>query len=441
MSSHQMALALFQDFSPIGESIESVPQELGFKKNNIFVDIVDLGLIARRAIDVAYFIVAEEAINHQVYEVDINFFKWLMHYPSNNHQHLKKILRECQKAAIQVNDLDEMDESQDRWVSVPLLGPVGISGGKLYFEIHDKLRGHIKNPETFHFLSLRIVFKSLFSKVIYDLVQPHIDVGVTPWIELSLLREKLSCDTKTYLDFKYFRRNIIEKAVAEINEVSNLELTFDSQNIPGSKRIGALRFRVRRTAALDAAKAAMLLLKAQYDVLYKEFGLNTIQINEIILERNRWDDDSIQRAIDYTRYCIARGKVKHSVGGYFMKALKEGYSVGTQDWLLLEAQQAEDLQREEKYEAVKSNHEAEAAKRDARLKEEWEKGLQAYQALSPEEKAQVLGTYYRTTAADLMAKRLSVDVTQLESKMDESWVAQSIGLYMFNTLLRKASIQ
>lgn len=56
---HQMALALFEELAPKDLSICDAPDEVGYNRSDVFLDLTDLSLAGRRAIDVAYFIVAQ----------------------------------------------------------------------------------------------------------------------------------------------------------------------------------------------------------------------------------------------------------------------------------------------------------------------------------------------------------------------------------------------
>lgn len=46
--------------------------------------------------------------------------------------------------------------------------------------------------------------------------------------------------------FKYFKRDWLEPAVKQINEVSDLSLSYETRNEQGSRKIGRLRFRIQR---------------------------------------------------------------------------------------------------------------------------------------------------------------------------------------------------
>lgn len=62
-------------------------------------------------------------------------------------------------------------------------------------------------------------------------------------IDLAELRESVfRCTQPCYLDYKYFKRDILEKAVAEVNRVTDLTFAYDPVKV--GRKIGAIRWRL-----------------------------------------------------------------------------------------------------------------------------------------------------------------------------------------------------
>lgn len=449
-SGQQLALSLFEDLAAVGGTIEHAPKDLGYHRNNILIQITDLNLTARRAIDVAYFLVAEEPELKKGYEVDLNFFRWLMAYPSNNRTHLRAVLREGQKAALQVEMPDSADETTpDRWGSVQLLGFVAINNGKLYFEVHENLQKHIKNPKTSHFLSLKYVFKSLHAKIIYDRLQLFVDESITPWYDLDHLRQLLGCTAKTYEEFKYLKRYVLEVAIKQINEITDLEVDYDTKNVPGSKKIGQLRFRIKKRAGIDSGKAAMLLLKNLYVSLTEEFGCSTADINKILANRTEWTDDRILQAMDYTRFQLAQKKIKKRVAGYLIMALEKGLIVGEADRIVAMQQQSRlgaPLPKpfnntQEQLPAALSAHIDHV--RSADLKQRSEKALMGYKVykdLPADDQHTLLTAFCAGPVASIICRRMKITAEQLPEKIDtDEWVRDEFGAFVVGSLRTKTA--
>lgn len=430
----QLALALYEDFALREEGVEKAPAELGFRRSNALVRIVDLNLAGRRLIDVAYFLASEDAEIHKEYRVDLGLFRWLLATTSRNQRHLEKLIREAQRAAIELNEIDSEEPSKDRYGRVPLLGPAFVGDGMFTFELSERLQRVIKNPTTSHFFSLKFVFKSVHSKVLYDRLQPYIDAGATPWMAVPELRAWLECETKTYDLFKHFRNKVLELAIAEIREVTGLDIEIVTQNLPGTKRIGQVRFRLTKATALkNEQKVEFIVLRSLYETLRKEFALNGTEFNEIITNRETFTDERIQQAIDYTRHNANLGKVKIRAGGYFMKALREGYLLGDLDRKI--HQKPADLAAaraaaEREAAARAAQAQTEALERDRQLAE---LGWEAYQKLTPAQQADMLTEFCQSPTAKVIVRTLDgddVNVDDLGDHLDNPKVRSNFGAFI-----------
>ena len=60
-------------------------------------------------------------------------------------------------------------------------------------------------------------------------------------VPLDEIREKiLRCDSETYQDFKYFKRDILDKALKEVN--AKTDLTFEYESVKVGRKVSALKF-------------------------------------------------------------------------------------------------------------------------------------------------------------------------------------------------------
>src|ERR1700749_4100071 len=95
-TSRQLALALFDDATGQDLPLETARSDIGFARKNVLIRIIDLGVAARRLIDAAYFIVAQEHKGHHLYNLELDYFKWLLPYSSRNNAHLEQVITEAQ---------------------------------------------------------------------------------------------------------------------------------------------------------------------------------------------------------------------------------------------------------------------------------------------------------------------------------------------------------
>jgi hypothetical protein len=365
----QYALDLFVENAPAQRSIHELEsdKDIGFQKNRVFARIIGLGLSARRFVDAAYFIVAQETEVKEAYDVTLSFFKWLMRYDSKNKKHFSSVIRSVKSSMLEVTSApvvsvdmtgrlvdetsgdrdfdeesaaDDVAESRSTVVAdedgdwLELIGRVSVRNGRIRFRVPVELQRLIKDPENSYWTSLLVTsrFTLIYARGIYDHVLPSVPSGVTEWLPLDVVRNLPGKSWANNAEFKYFKRDYLEPAVKQINELSDVELSYETRaGTPGSRKKDQIRFRLKRKDGALASKAAMLNSVALFRTLQDEFGLTDKQFERIEENRNVWTDERIQQAIEYTRWTIRQGTKVKRASAYLMKALVENYRVADAD--------------------------------------------------------------------------------------------------------------
>ena len=217
----QFALDLFVEMAPAQRSIdEAAPdKDIGYQKNRVFARIIGLGLSARRFVDAAYFIVAQDPDIQENYDVTLSFFKWLMRYDSRNKKHFSSVIRSVKSSMLEVMSapvvsvdaagrmLEEPTEPGDEKTSaavdnldvavqdeegdwLELIGRVSVRNGRIRFRVPVELQRLIKDPENSYWTSLLVTsrFTLIYARGIYDHVLPTVPNGITDWLSLDLVR-------------------------------------------------------------------------------------------------------------------------------------------------------------------------------------------------------------------------------------------------------------
>ena len=332
----QLALEIFQTLDATDTAITESGQDFHLRKSSLLVDVSDVGLLARRILNGAYFL-AQHAPDAEVHTYDLRYFKWIINYAnSNNNTHLKRVIREAQKSAVQVNVIDAANPADDNWVSVPMLGTAGIRKGQISFKIPSELRGQLRDPERYSRLSMRILagFTSIYALELYERLSIYKAEGSSPWWHIDEFRGLIKVDgLKSANDFRYFRRDIIQPAIDQINETADIDVGLELRRT--GRFYSHLRFtiKVSRNHLLLSTIAAS---KELYDVLTSEFGLSDAELDEIAKNRESWSDDRLRDAVEFVRHRCMTSKVQYPAK-YLMTAIRAGYRVGSLERL---AQQA-----------------------------------------------------------------------------------------------------
>ncbi|WP_324125934.1 replication initiation protein [Aromatoleum sp.] len=450
-----MSLSIFEDMFAKGLAITESKSEIGFQRNNVFVDIGDLGVTARRAVDAAFFVVAQEKGIHTLYDVELSYFRWLMRYDSANYKHLRSVLTEAQKAVVQVTDtpVGAVPSESDRWISVHLIGTVAIANGRIVFDVPTVLQRHIKDPVNSHWLSLRVTtaFTLLYARAIYDHVLPFVSDGVTEWFSVDAIRAWPGKSAASTAAFKYFKRDSLEPAVRQICEKSDIEISYETRTAtPSSKKIEFIRFRLSRKGDAPPVVQALMGAKELYTTLKNEFGLSDKHFDEILANREIWTDEWINQAIEFTRFNLQRGKVTKSPAGFLMKALRDNLRVSSAEKLI-----ADQLAQREAMAAaaISAKAEAEKTKADAlaksgarvaaKLAEEVRAGHEAFVLLeSMNDREDLLLEFSKSLPAGIIAKRLKLDLSGLtyEVLTEIEPLHAAFGQFMFGKAKAAAAV-
>lgn len=432
-TSRQLALALFDDAQAEDLPVETARSDIGFARKNVLIRIVDLGMVARRLIDAAYFIVAQEEQVRDLYDVELDYFKWLMRYSSRNNAHLEQVITEAQRALIQATTTADAN-GEKPFGSVQLIGRISYAGGRFQFRVPPDLVGIIRGPGKSHWLSLRItsLFTLSYARVLYDHLLPYADERVTDWFTLDELRSWQGAMGAKAQEFKYYKRDWLSPAVEQINEVSDLVLSYETRNEPGSRKIGRLRFRIERKDMAERVLHTHEQAQAIYQALKQEFGLSSAQLNQIAAERDTYTDERLEQAIERTRFSLKMGKVSKSPAGFFMKALKEGWIISDAERQMAEIQQNLALSEQREVE-VKDQVQTRTALRVAaqdvhaqdRRVDEIRHGWEVYEAATPRQRDDWRRTYKTTPAGKLTLRRLGVDPT---ADLDEPTIEKYLDL-------------
>jgi hypothetical protein len=447
-TSRQMALALFEDMFDLGLRINEANREIGYQRNDFFTEIVNMGLPARRFLDAAYFIVAQEPGAQDQYDVELNYFKWLMRYDSRNLKHLRTIADEAQNAKVRVTNtpVDRDPNENDLWVQVQLIGMVGFHRGRMRFDVHPRLVPHIRDPQKSHWLSLRIstAFTRSLARAIYDKVLPHVPAGRTDWIQLDEMRNWPGRMGANAAIFKYFKRDWLEPAVREINDVSDIELSYETRTESStSKKIDRIRFLLKRKDTADAVLASLADASHLYKILSDEFVLSTKQFSEISENRDVWTDERIQQAIEYTRFRIKRGQVTRSPAGYLMKALRDNWKMSEAERKMVEVQ-AKLLTEESEAEAVKRETQSSVARSVAsreeevrsRMNEESRKGREHFNSADVKTRKELIRAWVASREGKLMLRRMKFEAATVaeEDIVANTELAWYLGQFVFGRM-------
>ena len=433
----QLAFDVFETLrrdARTGVDITRSSREIGYRKGTVLLSVTALGLLQRRVVNAAWLLAAQNP-SQESFDVDLSYFRWLARYDSsNNYTHLRKVLNECQKATVQVT-VDEVAKEDSKWVSVQLLGRVAIAGGRISFKVDELIRKQLENPKSFTFLSVRIgAALAVYSYAFYEQLGAVAYQGTTDWYTVDEVRGWVNADASPSLaEYKQFKRYVIDKSIEQINELTDLFVTFEVRTGKGTRRVTHIRFKIRNnptgTLVLDLSRPHEL--KELHDTLVNDFALSQEEIQELVDNRDQYTDERIHAAIEFTRFRAKGGKVKQP-GRYLMTAIRDQFRLGNVE---KEMAAVRSLDVVDAVPSPRAKKEQEELNKTALL--ESEQGVEMYQALDEESRSQMLVELTKEVTFKSALRRQKVKIAEARNEallLKDSVLRLELGSYSFRRL-------
>lgn len=138
------------------------------------------------------------------------------------------------------------DYTRSRWVHESTYmneqGFIYVFMTPIVIKMISKLESHF----TKYYLDQVASFKSKYSIRLYELVSKWIKLGQTQKYELSDLRNKLGILDNEYSSVAYFKRDVLDKAVKEINAKTELSISYNQ--FKAGRVVSHIQFKIKPKA-------------------------------------------------------------------------------------------------------------------------------------------------------------------------------------------------
>jgi plasmid replication initiation protein len=241
-------------------------------------------------------------------------------------------------------NLLETDKGLEKFSVSVLLSSVELEKGTIKIELPHLLRKKlIENNQYIKFnLQLQNKFASKYSLILYELCKEFYrekdKIGETPWLEVQNLREMLGLETGEYREFKTFKRDVITKAVKEINKISDLSIELNFKKV--SKKIVAIKVKMKPNenyfnnqetnvnkstiGDIEIRPESISTTTTHIPILSQctSFGISSSTTTELLTLHT---PEYIQSKIDLTYSYIKQKKIKTSPSGFLIRAITEDF--------------------------------------------------------------------------------------------------------------------
>ena len=284
-----------------------------------------LSLLQRKLSNVLLLNAYDTLLTRRSHVIDARTLCVMIGYNSNDIGTLKDALRALVETTAEWDMLG--DDGAREWGVSALLASARLRAGVCEYAYSPALAEKLHDPKIFALINLSIQreFSSGHALALYENCYRFVRTGSTGWWDIALFRRLMGVeDSAYYAVFKHLNAKIVKPAVAEVNAVSNIQLTAELRR--QSRVVTAIRFLIRETAPrkvvghADDAETAEAAVRARLLAL----GVAERLARQWIADHGA---DHVAEKLDYVTGRARQGAVRGSTVGYLSAALRDDYRV------------------------------------------------------------------------------------------------------------------
>lgn len=315
----------------------------------------NLTLLQRKLANVLLYYAYGNLLSQEKHKIKIGELKKLIDYNSHDTDILKKAFKALMSVVLEWNLLEkaigaddtqyinqqEREEKKNKysWHASSILASAKISKDVCTYSYSPELRELLYMPEIYGRINLFVQsrFSSTYSLALYENCVRFRKIGRTGWISCEVFRRLMGISKGKYKKYKDFKRRVLDKAVEEINKLSDISV-FPELKRDCGKQTFFIRFFIKSNTEFQkiTTKCNLSLDEKKNDdgdmgdnqilcMLKNQFCLSQGQIRNIIdnygIAYILNKVDLIQNSTSYKNNKIA------NIAAYFLSALKENFKL------------------------------------------------------------------------------------------------------------------
>ncbi|MBI4242502.1 MAG: RepB family plasmid replication initiator protein [Planctomycetes bacterium] len=325
-------------------------------------------LLQRKLVNSLLYHAYHELPTKNEHQITIRNLCQLTGYNSNDYKTIKNALMELISTVIEWNVIEEAKSKiTETWNASAVLADARIQGSICTYSYSNRMRELLYMPEIYARLNMKVQarFKSSYGLALYENCIRYQNIKNTPWFKLSIFRKLMGVPEEKYSIFRDFKRRVLDSAIREVNENSNIEIESEIKRV--GHKVQAIKFSIQRKKR--AFKIELNAEKVQQEkltdapknlnlLLVEKFGFSEHQAESLLSEYSEAYLSEKIRLVEESQTYQA-GKI-FNLAKYLLSALKENYQSPKSSAELVELkrkksfeQQMQQKTREQKEEELK----------------------------------------------------------------------------------------
>ena len=246
---------------------------------------------------------------HEEYSAKLHEIIGLLGSASNNHAPVKKVLIELMTTTVEWQSPSDRDI--ETWDACNLLSGAGLSKDKktggitVRWRFDSQVRSQLLYPDRFAQLSVQYITQltTHSSVVLYEICGRYVSDSLRKtarehwtWWRPVLIGQATN---DKYTEYRFFKRDILKKSIAEINSITNIEIKLIEFKENDNKTISDIQFevRVKNTGKVVEIKPLANLLAVDLEIIGRAitYGVSQKDIERLVRD---YDSLLLNRALD-----------------------------------------------------------------------------------------------------------------------------------------------
>ena len=282
-----------------------------------------LSLLQRKLVNALLYNAYDQLLTAREHQINASVLCEMIGFDSNNIAYLKASLKGLMETVVEFDVLE--DDGERSWEAMVLLPYAKLKGGVCTYRYERALAEKLYHPDVYSKINLSVLreMNSAHALVLYENCYRYVDIAHTPWWDVDMFRKLMSVDQMiSYKQFKLLNRAVIQPAIKEVNELSNIQLELETKR--KGRTVTGLRFIIRPNRQLS-----LVGMDAEDEVTdlpaYK--ALTAVGVSKALarLWALEHDEEYIFDKLDLANQQEASGRIKVSKVGFLKSAIDEGY--------------------------------------------------------------------------------------------------------------------
>lgn len=257
----------------------------------------------------------------------------------SNQQFLKESLLGLVNNSIRLNLIGK-DKRVKIESAISVLSRVDIVEGRVMYSFSKEIIKIMSKPTIYAYINLDLqkLMNSKHSVAMWEFCSEQLDSVKRTEMETSPLtienvRELLGAHGSAYDDFRYLKRDVVEKALREVNNLS--DLTIKAMYVREGRKIAKIKFSIIRDTMVDNDNQIMLpdlkediieFIGTSLDTQDLEYEAGEIGIVEKELDKflQKYGKNEVKNAISYVKRKIDQKFEIHNKAAYIWTLLSNG---------------------------------------------------------------------------------------------------------------------